>query len=244
MVVLCQGFGQAQRPVPTVAAKVFLNTPPVGSTTRAFARSCSSRRIRALAQNTPRPAPRETTGFTGRERGGASGERGLSKIMRLRRRRVQAISGPAPRVVTEREETMRRSGSPVIPGAPRERTGASLRPPREFLKNSINIDKFTGFFDKFLKIYLFANDCNIKGLPQYPSAGHSDPAPKKVFRLSRISPHLPALAPVGPGPFFYKCLLIRRLPCLYGACGAQAGDFLRVVADLGEDLLGVLAQHR
>ena len=27
--------------------------------------------------------------------------------------------------------------------------------PREFLKNTINIDKFTGFFDKFLTIYFF-----------------------------------------------------------------------------------------
>ena len=34
---------------------------------------------------------------------------------------------------------------------------------REFLKNTINIDKFTGFFDKFLKINVQINNCNHKG---------------------------------------------------------------------------------
>ena len=33
---------------------------------------------------------------------------------------------------------------------------------REFLKNTINTDKLTGLFDKFLKISDYANDCNQK----------------------------------------------------------------------------------
>ena len=60
---------------------------------------------------------------------------------------------------------------------------------------SIKFEKFTGFFDKFLKMYLFANDCNIKSLPQYLSVGHSDPAQKKFFgspAFPRNSPHFRA----------------------------------------------------
>ena len=59
---------------------------------------------------------------------------------------------------------------------------------------SVKLDKFTVFFDKFLKIYFFANDCNIKGFPQHPGAGHSDPAQKKFFgspAFPRSSPHSP-----------------------------------------------------
>ncbi len=50
--------------------------------------------------------------------------------------------------------------------------------------------------------------------------------------------------PSGARLFFDKWLNNSRLSRLHDACGAQAGDFLRAIADLGEDLFGVLAQHR
>ena len=57
---------------------------------------------------------------------------------------------------------------------------------------SIKFDKFMGFFDKFLKIVSLSNDCNQKGYHINLSVMHSDSAPKKVFRISRICPQLPA----------------------------------------------------
>ncbi|MDE0331555.1 MAG: hypothetical protein OXL41_06765 [Nitrospinae bacterium] len=60
---------------------------------------------------------------------------------------------------------------------------------------SIKFDKFTGFFDKFLKFYALGNDCNQKGYLINLSAYHSDSAPKKVFRLPRICPQQPAFPP-------------------------------------------------
>ncbi|MDE0331601.1 MAG: hypothetical protein OXL41_06995 [Nitrospinae bacterium] len=62
---------------------------------------------------------------------------------------------------------------------------------------SIKFDKFTGFFDKFLKNTSLANGCNKKGYYINMSASHSDSAPKKVFRLPRISPQFPAF-PLAP----------------------------------------------
>ena len=53
-------------------------------------------------------------------------------------------------------------------------------------------DKFTGFFDKFLKNNVHINDCNQKGYHINLSVAHSGSAAKKVFRLPRISPQLPA----------------------------------------------------
>ena len=61
----------------------------------------------------------------------------------------------------------------------------------EFPKNSINIDKFTGFFDKFPKNYFLVTGCNQRNSRLNPSPWHSDTAAKKVFRRPRISPHLP-----------------------------------------------------
>ena len=54
------------------------------------------------------------------------------------------------------------------------------------------LDKFTGFFDKFLKNNVHINDCNQKGYHINMSIFHSDSAAKKVFRLPRICPQLPA----------------------------------------------------
>ena len=101
---------------------------------------------------------------------------GVSEIMRLRRRRLQAISGPAVPIVTEREDRMKRSGSPAIPGTRHGRSGTSLRPPREFPEISINIDKFTGFFDKFPKIY--EGKCaQLRGVAGVKSADEPCPLP-------------------------------------------------------------------
>ena len=77
--------------------------------------------------------------------------------------------------------------------------GRGAHPSRALhLNNSINIDKFTGFFDKFLKMVVSVIDCNSIGYRKYMSGAHSDPSAKKVFRLPRISPQPPAfpLAPV------------------------------------------------
>ena len=40
-----------------------------------------------------------------------------------------------------------------------------LETPHEFPKNSINIDKFTGFFDKFPKGNISINDSNTNSYP-------------------------------------------------------------------------------
>ncbi len=54
------------------------------------------------------------------------------------------------------------------------------------------LDKFTGFFDKFLKNNGQIKHCNQKDYHINLSVSHSDIAAKKVFRLPRISPQLPA----------------------------------------------------
>ena len=59
---------------------------------------------------------------------------------------------------------------------------------------SINIDKFTGFFDKFLKNNVQINDCNIRSYHTNLSVPHSDMAAKKVFWFHSICPQLPAFA--------------------------------------------------
>ena len=59
---------------------------------------------------------------------------------------------------------------------------------------SVKFDKFTGFFDKFLKIIFFAIDCNQRSCHINLSVSHSDSGTKKVFRYPRISPQSPAFA--------------------------------------------------
>ena len=59
----------------------------------------------------------------------------------------------------------------------------------------VNIYKFTGFFDKFLKNNVDINDCNQKGYHINLSVTHSDMAAKKVFGLPRICPQLRAFPP-------------------------------------------------
>ena len=48
----------------------------------------------------------------------------------------------------------------------------------------------------------------------------------------------------GPRPISAKRLFFSRLSGLDGAIRAQAGDCLGLVSQFGEDLPGVLAQHR
>ena len=62
---------------------------------------------------------------------------------------------------------------------------------------SKKLDKFTGFFDKYLKNISLANGCNQKSYHINLSVLHLDLAAKKVFCLPRISPHLPAFAGAG-----------------------------------------------
>ncbi len=55
----------------------------------------------------------------------------------------------------------------------------------------VKYDKFTGFFDKFLKISDYASDCNKRSYHRNLSVPHSDMAQKKVFLET---PHLRASA--------------------------------------------------
>ena len=59
---------------------------------------------------------------------------------------------------------------------------------------SVKYAKFTGFFDKFLKIVSLVNDCYKMSYHINLSVLHSDLAAKKVFSLPRISPQSPAFA--------------------------------------------------
>ena len=60
---------------------------------------------------------------------------------------------------------------------------------------SINSDKLTGFFDKFLKISDYATDCNKRSYHINLSVPHSDMAQKKSFWNPRICPQAPAFPP-------------------------------------------------
>ncbi len=62
----------------------------------------------------------------------------------------------------------------------------------------VNIEKFTMFFDKFLKNDGQIKHCNKKSYHVNLSVAHSDIAAKKVFRLPRICPRLPAFARICP----------------------------------------------
>jgi len=64
----------------------------------------------------------------------------------------------------------------------------------EFLKNSINIDKFTGFFDKFLKMIQLQLTVIQRVICKSQCIALKFSG-KKSFRLPRISPQLPAFAP-------------------------------------------------
>ncbi len=64
----------------------------------------------------------------------------------------------------------------------------------ELLKNCINSDKFTTFFDKLMKGIFPVNDCNIAGYAINMNAPDSSLRQKKVFRRLGISPQLPAFA--------------------------------------------------
>ena len=66
---------------------------------------------------------------------------------------------------------------------------AALSAGSEFPKNSINIDKFTRFFDKFPKSDSLATYCNTRISGRYMSAGDSSMT-EKSFK----PPHLPAFA--------------------------------------------------
>ena len=61
----------------------------------------------------------------------------------------------------------------------------------KILNNSIKLDKFTGFFDKFLKIIFSVNGCNSNVYCKNMSGEHSSLATKKSFSPPT---HLPATA--------------------------------------------------
>ena len=85
------------------------------------------------------------------------------------------------------------------PRAESNRAGRGVAPPEqeqremEIMIFSIKLDKFTGFFDKFLKIYCLLIDFYSKSYHSNMSAAHSDSATKKFFgscAFPRNCPHL------------------------------------------------------
>ncbi len=69
---------------------------------------------------------------------------------------------------------------------------------------SIKFDKFTMFFDKFLKISYYLTDFNTKSYHKNLSVSHSDSAEKKFSgstAFARNCPHLRARGAGGPAPF-------------------------------------------
>ena len=72
------------------------------------------------------------------------------------------------------------------------RPGGHAGVSREFPNNSIKSDKFTGLFDKFLKIKRWMKSCKIlnnNNLNINMSAGRSDKAPMNFF-APRICPQI------------------------------------------------------
>ena len=61
----------------------------------------------------------------------------------------------------------------------------------------VKFAKFTGLFDKFLKIIFSVNDCNSKVYCINMSDVHSDSGPKKVFGFPRICSQVP-IFPLAP----------------------------------------------
>ncbi len=117
-----------------------------------------------------------------------------------------------------RESRARTGGIPMDQGGGKRMDPAIHIPPAadaalsarsELLKNKINIDKFTGFFDKFLEIIDYASGCNQKSYHINLSVPHSDMA-QKNFK----SPHLPAFA-MNRARFraFPRKFSIPRIPC-------------------------------
>ena len=82
----------------------------------------------------------------------------------------------------------------------------------EIIQFPVNIDKFTGFFDKFPNGFFLATDYNHTGYQSYLSDVHSNIAIKKVFRLPRISPQLPASVPAAYMAARPPCPRIRNAP--------------------------------
>ena len=95
--------------------------------------------------------------------------------------------------------------TPFLKGTFSRRVGALMK--RGWIRKMkiilfpVNIDKFTGFFDKFLKNDGQIKHCNKKDYHTNLSVSHSDSAAKKVFRLTRICPQVPAFGRGRPGEF-------------------------------------------
>ena len=87
-------------------------------------------------------------------------------------------------------------GAPVGIVARRERSrghGSNEGAEIKIIQFPVNIDKFTGFFDKFLKSVFLVTGCNQKSFFLNLSVAHSNIAAKKVFRIHRIFRNCPHL---------------------------------------------------
>ena len=94
---------------------------------------------------------------------------------------LQNHRGVRPRRVNRHAARFRNGLSQPRPGSgpgasmrAEARLGARMTKKMKIIQLSVNIDKFTGFFDKFLKCHAPANHCNQKGCHTNLSATHSD----------------------------------------------------------------------
>ncbi len=94
---------------------------------------------------------------------------------------LQNHRGVRPRRVNRHAARSRNGLSQPRPGSgpgalmrAEARLGARMTKKMKIIQLSVNIDKFTGFFDKFLKCHAPGNHCNQKGCHINMSALHSD----------------------------------------------------------------------
>ena len=132
--------------------------------------------------------PSSSGGIDPRGKTSAPGDERRKEMERAIRRQAEWSSAPrsnsVPRVGRFRARVVRVS----------RRRDQVLKGLWEFPKNSINIDKFTGFFDKLMKRIFPVNNCNILSYVINMSVMDSDISIKKVCGSPRICPQPPAFA--------------------------------------------------
>ena len=109
--------------------------------------------------------------------------------------RSETASRPGRSVSSSSDVHSSRPGRRFLLSRSRQSLPHQSRLSTELPRNSINIDKFTGFFDKFLKGMIPATGCYSMCYSKNLSAAHSDSSEKELFHLPRISPQQPAFSP-------------------------------------------------
>ena len=148
--------------------------------------------------------PSSSGGIDPRGKIGAPGDERRREMEGAIRRQAEWSSAPRSNSVP-RDGRLRARGVRV-----RRRRDEVLGGQGEFPKNSINFNKFTGFFDKLMKRIFPVNGCNVLSYVIHTNLAHSDVAIKKFFaasafsrncphlRATRIGPRLAGLRPPGP----------------------------------------------